>query len=379
MTDVPEWFNYGVFFDDGYDYLKHMKSMKEFVEDPNFVLVGEENTPLPENYVPPVVEPVVTDDLDPDFEMPSDDELIAEVGELEDNFVELAGGKPVHMDDDDQPPFIVPPPPSPPPQMPSISNLPLHKVRMMERFLWGSESTDAPEAPEGMEQSAPSTVDSSMRKGRPLTEEEELLEKQFDRLMQRTKARSGFDGRSMVSGASVMSESLQSAVAADEVMIAKHRPIGSEWERLDSAAKVATLQCVQEMPEPDDTTDPLKQWIGPEKPNIGDITSKQASTPSCNLRQPEVLPVPRKRAVAQQSPAVDVDVSDASSSDGDHSKPLEYRRTRGETAEEKRARKAAIKLQKKERQQARKLNKANFRRDLLRARATGQVRVARLE
>lgn len=37
MTDVPECYNYGVFFDDGYDYMKHMKSMKEFVHDPNYV------------------------------------------------------------------------------------------------------------------------------------------------------------------------------------------------------------------------------------------------------------------------------------------------------------------------------------------------------
>ena len=37
MTDVPECYNYGVFFDDGYDYLKHMKSLKEFVQDPNYV------------------------------------------------------------------------------------------------------------------------------------------------------------------------------------------------------------------------------------------------------------------------------------------------------------------------------------------------------
>ncbi len=37
IPDVPECYNYGVYYDDGYDYTKHMKTMKEFVEDPEFV------------------------------------------------------------------------------------------------------------------------------------------------------------------------------------------------------------------------------------------------------------------------------------------------------------------------------------------------------
>ena len=71
------------------------------------------------------MEPVVVDDpVDEELEMVSDDELIAEVGELEDNFVELAGGKRVRLDDDEdgdeheEKPVL------------STSSLPLHKVKM---------------------------------------------------------------------------------------------------------------------------------------------------------------------------------------------------------------------------------------------------------
>lgn len=185
--------------------------MKEFLEDPNFVslflalkhsyfclgafktifrltfvqVVESGDNEIPSTYATPEFQPVINEPLDPDFEMASDDELIAEEGELEDNFVELAGGTHVKMgdgaDDDDVMPHRLPP-------QPSTSNLPLHKVRMMEQFLWGPETPSGadPEsygeggcAPEPI---APSTTMSSMRKGRPLTEQEELLEKQFDRV-----------------------------------------------------------------------------------------------------------------------------------------------------------------------------------------------------
>ncbi len=48
--------------------------------------------------------------------------------------------------------------------------------------------------------------------------------------------------------------------------------MNNDWKCLDAEAKAATLQCVEEMPEPDDS-DPLKQRVGPGKPDVGDITS----------------------------------------------------------------------------------------------------------
>ncbi len=136
---------------------------------------------------------MINEALDPDFEMPSDDELIEEEGELEDNFVELAGGKHVKMDEDDEEDAAAAEAMKNQERAPasSTSNLPLHKVRMMERFLWGSESPGGadpesygafPPSEDAMGLPPPSTTMSSIRKGRPLTEQEELLEKQFDRV-----------------------------------------------------------------------------------------------------------------------------------------------------------------------------------------------------
>merc|ERR1719391_1229422 len=102
-----------------------MKTMREFVEDPNYEIANEEDVTLPENYAPPEIQPVVPEDLDADFDMPSDDELIAETGELEDNFVELAGGRHVRMDDDEEEDAGAGPSSSmPPPPQPSTANLP---------------------------------------------------------------------------------------------------------------------------------------------------------------------------------------------------------------------------------------------------------------
>lgn len=186
MTDVPEHFNYGVFYNDDYNYVKHMKTMKEFIEDKNYAIEGdEEDSVLPENYAPPIVEPVIEDDsIDEELEIYSDEELIAEVGELEDNFVELAGGKHVRLSDDEEED-------GEPAQAhklinldedlpkPSTSYLPFHKVKMMESYLYGTKFSEALDYPPSGSLNNVIT-DAVARKGRSLTDSEELLEKKFD-------------------------------------------------------------------------------------------------------------------------------------------------------------------------------------------------------
>lgn len=149
-----------------------------------------EDVQLPDDYVPPEVEPVYAP-LDPDFEVLSDEEYIEDAGELEDNFVELAGGKHTRMEDDEvdendeKEKDVTPQPPS---FHTSASLLPMHKVKMMERFLFGTESTEEDNSwqrefsQEHHCIPAPSTTVASMRKGRVLTDQEELLEKQFDKV-----------------------------------------------------------------------------------------------------------------------------------------------------------------------------------------------------
>nr|CDS33637.1 protein LTV1 [Hymenolepis microstoma] len=377
MTDVPEHFNYGVFYDDDYNYMKHMKTMKEFIEDENYAIVGdEEDAVLPENYVPPIAEPVVEDDpVDEELEICSDDELIAEVGELPDNFVELAGGKHVRLSDEEEdegpahelkqnnnPEVDLP--------SPSTSYLPLHKIKMMERYLYGSELPEVLECPAGSSNDA--IANATARKGRSLTDLEELLEKKFDNLLRQTKSRSGYDGLSMVTGTSVMSDSLQTVVDADRIMISKKVPTPEDWHCFDSQVKAATLQSVQEMDEQEVDEDPLKDWMVKAKPTDSILTVQQNESVREILKQPGMLVMPKQqtngKATKKSEPLFSNQSDGCSDSDEYESQNNDtnpQRRVRGETAEEKRARKAAIKARKRERQQARKMNKLNFRQEKL--------------
>ncbi|KAL5968287.1 hypothetical protein TSMEX_004008, partial [Taenia solium] len=380
MTDVPECYNYGVFFDDGYDYMKHMKSMKEFVQDPNYVIENEEDAIIPDNYAPPPAEMVVSDDpVGEEFEILSDDEATIDGGELEDNFVELAGGKRVRLSDDDDATsdcYEVRDVKS----VTSSVNLPLHRIRLMERYLWGTEDDELPmEDPYEISSHKNSVVAAAARKGRPLTEGEELLEKQFDKLMQVTKSRSGYDARSTMSGTSVMSENLQSAVRADEVMISKRHPRTGDWECLDGPLKTATLNRLEEMSEPDVDEDPLRDWMGKEKVTIDTIVSNHQATDSGTAREPEVLVIPKRKPLFIPAGTEVRDInssleSEKGSDDGSEmsSEVKLYRRPKGETTEEKRARKAALKAHKRERQRVKKENKASFRREQMMLSGTGR-------
>ncbi len=90
--------------------------------------------------------------------------------------------------------------------------------------------------------------------------------------------------------------------------------------------------------------------------------------------------MPKKKVNKNQQPNQESDPED-SDSDYEDCPRLEapQRRGKGETAEEKRARKNALKAHKRERQQVKKMNKATFRKDLLQAKANGQVRISRID
>ena len=100
--------------------------------------------------------------------------------------MELAGGKRVRLDDDDDGVDDSDDKKEKLP-VPSTFSLPTHKVKMMERFLWGDESVDASVNESwglsNCETSAAALDAAAKRKGRPLTEEEEFLEKQFDKVV----------------------------------------------------------------------------------------------------------------------------------------------------------------------------------------------------
>ncbi|VDM30201.1 unnamed protein product [Hydatigera taeniaeformis] len=382
MTDVPECYNYGVFFDDGYDYMKHMKSMKEFVQDPNYVIENEEDAVIPDNYAPPAVEMVVSDDpVDEEFEIPSDDEMTTDGDELEDNFVELAGGKRVRLNDEDSGDDdtardsyeirdVKP--------TPSTANLPLHKIRLMERYLWGAEVEEFPmEDPYGISTHQNPVAVSTARKGRPLTDGEELLEKQFGKLMQVTKSRSGFDFHSAMSGTSVISENLQSAVRADEIMISKRHPKTIDLDSLDDHLRVATLSRLDEMLEPEG--DPLKDWVGKERVTMATITTNYQAMGGEVSKEPEVLAMPKLKSSSKpaKTEVEDVNSSLESEKGSDYESEMSaevnlHRRIKGETTEEKRARKAALKAQKRERQRIKKTNRTNFRREHVLLSKTGK-------
>lgn len=152
------------------------------------MIENEEDAVIPDNYAPPPAEMVVPDDpVDEEFEFFSDDEVMMDGGELEDNFVELAGGKRMrlfddgdHEDDATSDSYEV----RDAKTAPSTANLPLHKIRLMERYLWGSEADELPmEDPYEISSHKNSVDAAAARKGRPLTGGEELLEKQFDKVI----------------------------------------------------------------------------------------------------------------------------------------------------------------------------------------------------
>lgn len=174
-----------------------------------------------------------------------------------------------------------------------------------------------------------------------------------------------------------------------------------DLEKLDQPLKAATLHRLEEMSEPDEDEDPLKDWVGKEKTPVDTIIE----IPHCNLiliemmvfskfnwfscffltaasngltNQPETLAMPSRRFQARNGKSDNIpsslhsvgssregsvdDTEDEEFNDAVDDTAL-HRRVKGETAEEKRARKAALKAQKRERQKARKANVANFRRE----------------
>lgn len=150
-------------------------------------------------------------------------------------------------------------------------------------------------------------------------------------------------------------------------------PKAEDWNCSDSQLKIVTLQSVQEMDEPEVDDDPLKDWIGKEKPTDSILTFMQQSDAGREVvKQPEMLTMPKRKtngiATKHPEPLSSNQSDDYSDSEDGKSQNIDtnlHRRVKGETPEQKKARKTAIKAQKRERQQARKMNKLNFSREKL--------------
>lgn len=140
--------------------------------------------------------------------------------------------------------------------------------------------------------------------------------------------------------------------------------------------KAVVLHCVEEMSEPEGDEDLLKNWVGKERFTESVASSVQQNDQEKGIaKQPEMLAMPKKKAngkvtkpngTAKSHSSTqsedDIDFRDTNSQDVDANL---HRRVKGETAEEKRARKAALKLQRRQRHQTKKINKLNFRREKL--------------
>ncbi|VDP90073.1 unnamed protein product [Echinostoma caproni] len=138
-----------------------------------------------------------------------EEEEIEEQSELEDNFVELAGGHALEdkdtdeaVNDSDRPRQINP-----------RDVLGQDKVLMMERFLFGDNERDwsTMQETDSDEDSDDEQFDDP--------DDATILNRQFEKLMVRCKARSASASQSMVTGTSMMSEGLQFALTQDTRML----------------------------------------------------------------------------------------------------------------------------------------------------------------
>ncbi|CAH8447194.1 unnamed protein product [Dicrocoelium dendriticum] len=221
LPGVPEHFNHGVFFDDGFDYMQYLKSVSELNDRQAFRITGipeNESVTLADEHptTSDIREPVVDEPALPEgFDLPSD--LEDESTELEDNFVEIAGGKPVLCGDSDEaddtkhevPRHI---------GASSRDKLSQDKVLMMERFLYGDNVGDQEHAafPDASDESSPEWFADM--------DDNAALNYQFEKLVLRCKNRAKSASQSAVTSTSMMSEGLLYGLSRDK-RILPHRSV----------------------------------------------------------------------------------------------------------------------------------------------------------
>ncbi|KAF6777769.1 Low temperature viability protein [Paragonimus kellicotti] len=360
IPGVPEHFNHGVFYDDGYDYMQHLKSAMDFNDRTTFRI-----TAIPEDKQAPddlsiadetPREPVVdfVEEIPDDLLLNSDVEDESEGSELVDNFVELAGGHTVHDTDEDDPAVDRA-------KLNTTSSSDLKdllgkdKVLMMERFLYGDNVR-------GDGDSVTDDSDEDCRNPDDAT----VLNRQFEKLVLRCKSRVESANQSMVTGTSMMSEGLQYALSRDVRMLPLSRPKSDELDELDDELRLKTISrgdlLVQNVSS-SSTEDSEDECLEP----VPDIVSAQGDGGSnrkpvfCHLTVPAN---PNKsRAKSKQVSTENLNMC-TESVHFESSCPVDpqlFVRRKGETSQEKHLRKLAVRQHRLERRKIKRLNQANFR------------------
>lgn len=350
LPGVPVHFNHGVFFDDGFDYMQYLKSASELNDRQAFRITG-----IPENEsvaladmdasTGDIREPVVDEpELPEDFDLPSDFE--DECSELEDNFVEIAGGEPVRDDSDEAQ--------SGASQcaISSQGNLPHNKVLMMERFLYGDNEGDQEPV------SFPDASDASSLEWFADTDDSAALDRQFEKLVLHLKNRAKSTSQSEVTCTSVMSEGLLYGLSRDRRILSHQHRREEGLEEVDRDVKLITVAHANDFGDCPST--PLGSFSSDESsdsvPDIIAANSTQCSSKPNYL----VLSTPSNTSKS-------LDISRPKVNENEVYQPALPRvcpellvRKKGESVQEKRARKIAVKQHRAERQRIRKANRENF-------------------
>ncbi|CAH8834170.1 unnamed protein product [Trichobilharzia szidati] len=360
IPGVPIHFNYGIFFDDDYDYMQHLKSASDTREGYTISVIPED---CPEDDCNPPESPELREpevDYDEhavsDLNMDSDAESIDMESEIEDNFVELAGGHAVKDSEteseegenskaaENNKPVV-----DEKPIETDMSKLSRDKVSLMERFLYGTNERSA-------NTSSSCPPDNSSDDDYP--DDATIMNKEFEKLVLQYKTRSTC-GQSMVSGSSVMSEGLMYALSRD-IAIAK-RSSKQNDEDLDDELKAITIKKSYELigNEQEDTeSDHSSEEQGSSRNTvISDFNGKSSSSATRynHLRMP-------KSGKGKKKSSEKSDIG----STMEIAEPLDPAlivRNKNESADDRRARKAAIKQYRQIRRQIRKANQMNFRQE----------------
>ncbi|KAK4473474.1 hypothetical protein MN116_002840 [Schistosoma mekongi] len=357
LPGVPVHFNYGVFFDDDYDYMQHLKSA-----DTNEVyaisVIPEDcaSTASSHSDLSEIREPEVDYDehIVGDLNMDSEAESFDTESELEDNFVELAGGNVVKSSetDDDDTNIVENSLVNEDPTQTDISRIPKDKVALMERFLYGINENPVDIPGSGYTNCGVNDY----------PDETAILNREFEKLMLRYKSRSSCS-QSLVSGTSVMSEGLKYALGRD-VAIAKQE-IGQAHSDFDDDLKAITIKNsfeVNGIEQQDDSESSLTH----SEEDTEKLTVSYSSVGNSNsdVIKYNQLTMPSTNKTKKKSSR-----RDGSRNNNDiveFTKPINpvlLVREKGESAEQKRLRKAAIREHRQLRRRIRKLNQSNFRQE----------------
>ncbi|CAH8459069.1 unnamed protein product [Schistosoma turkestanicum] len=363
LPGVPIHFNYGIFFDDDYDYMQHLKSA-DTKDAYTISVIPEDCASVASSHSESLEarEPEVDYDehIVSDLNMDSEAESFDTESELEDNFVELAGGhviKSSETDDDDNDTKMVENTHSLNANITEtdISRVSKDKVALMERFLYGTNenSGDTRSSSSFGQLTGNSEVND-------YPDDSTVLNKEFEKLMLRYKSRSSC-GQSLLSGTSVMSEGLKYALGRD-MAIAKQK-VKQDHTDFNDDLKAITIKKSFELDGVEQFNDSESDSLYDEENTEHMTISYSNSNSNSDVMKWKHLTMPSSNKTKK------ISSSKGSQNTNDFmefSKPLDPEllvREKGESAEQKRLRKAAIKEHRQLRRKIRKVNQLNFRQE----------------